>query len=96
MAKETIEEYLKRGGKIQKFEYIKPEEEEHTIKTNSFVNVPGTMSIVDGELFFSVKKGGKKLIPNTKFINMVSEDPKIPNDVLDRITNSLRRKNEGT
>jgi hypothetical protein len=54
--KETIEEYLKRGGKVTQ---IPPEEyeETHTIKP---ITVPQIMPLDHGELFFTEKQTRKK------------------------------------
>lgn len=63
--KETIEEFLARGGEIQKIEAVKPEHTPEVIKPAGAFNAQ-TMSLELGEFFFAEKTKRKGLTKEQK------------------------------
>jgi hypothetical protein len=86
--KETVEEFVARGGVIKKYDYISPEEETFVIKETSH-GLPHLMSLSEGELFFTKKATrAKKERTKEDMLNKLDK-AKLPEDILNRLKTSL-------
>ena len=59
MSKETFEEYLARGGKVTKLDYIPPDLPESTVRS-TVSKPPKLFSLVDGAHMFTKKTQRKR------------------------------------
>lgn len=59
MKKETIEEFIARGGKVEKVDYVEPEAQKHTVPMMKN-KVPEQMDLTKGALFFAENTRKKK------------------------------------
>ena len=82
---ETIDEFLKRGGKIKRFPYVPPTTK-HVI-TPTTKQHPQIMSLDEGALFFSEKS---KHV-SKKFKEMLSNDNSlIPEDLRNKLMKGIK------
>lgn len=58
---ETVEEYLARGGQIERLPYIPPADKKEYIKVSSPVNV-NLMNLDEGQHFFAEKATRKRKV----------------------------------
>lgn len=87
---ETIEEFLARGGKIQKVPYQEPEQKEAPIRsTTGNTGLPTIMSLPDGAHFFGETR--KKKQTKEDFVNKVNKS-NLPQSVIDSLTKSVKDK----
>lgn len=74
---ETIKEFLKRGGKVTKLDYVKPEE--HNIVRSTTLKVPTLYNLVNGADMFcdKIKRNRKKQKKQINIdVNMLPEELK--------------------
>lgn len=62
---ETVEEYLARGGQIEKLPYIPPQDKKDYIKVTASLNI-NLMSLDEGQHFFSEKTIRKRKVKEVK------------------------------
>ncbi len=82
--KETVEEYLARGGKITKIPYVPPEQKANKLKTNTSGGLPTLMSLDEGAHFFAEKKK-KKTISSEDFLKKI-EDSSLSPELVKQLT----------
>lgn len=84
MKRETVEEYLARGGEINRIDYVEPEPIVHQIKP---VNLDNTIyDLGYGELLYGSKYKSK----NKKTIAEKLEKVSLPPEILERIKDKLK------
>jgi len=84
---ETIEEFLARGGKIEKIPYVEPENKTEPVRTNPTGGLPSIMSLSDGAHFFGETR--KKKPTKDDFVNKVKKTS-LPQAVIDSLTQSFK------
>jgi hypothetical protein len=83
MKRETIEEFLARGGEVERFPYQPPGETKEMIRSSS--PSPMLYDLGYGELFYGSKNKTKKKKPISKKL----ENMDLPQDVLQRLKEKL-------
>jgi len=83
MKKETIEEYLARGGKIQKVPSKPLEERELIIKVNSAPE-NRLLSLEEGEFYFSENRANKKAAKTVNLEDVIDQFD-LPQEIVDRL-----------
>jgi len=85
--KETIEEFLARGGAINK---IAPQEsrEEKTIMSCSSAQHPHLASLTDGVMFFTEKTKSRKKNGTKRFLDKL-EKSNLPEEVIQRLKKAV-------
>lgn len=87
---ETMEEFLARGGKIQKIEYKTPEAKGDLVRSSAGgTGLPTIMSLSDGAHFFGETR--KKKPTKEDFDKKVNKS-NLPQDVIDSLTKSIKDK----
>lgn len=89
--KETIKEFLARGGQIQKVPAKVPEDTDYTVKAQTS-GPPVLMSLSDGEHFFSEKK--KSRVKKKAKINLSKVDMELVPESLRAMLKNLGENNE--
>lgn len=87
--KETIEEFLARGGRIQKFECVEPEEKNQPIRSNTTGGLPEIMTLSDGAHYFGETRKKK---PTRKDFLKKLEKSNLPKEVIDSLTKNIKGK----
>jgi hypothetical protein len=83
MKVETVEEFLARGGQVEKFDYIPPVEVREHVKTNN--SAPTIYDLGYGELLY----GYRGVSTKKKDISEKLQKTNLPNDILERLKERL-------
>ena len=84
---ETVEEFLARGGTIEKVPYIEPELKEESIRANTSGGLPVIMTLSDGAHYFGENR--KKKQTTEDFADKVKK-ANLPQSVIDSLTKSIK------
>ena len=86
MKKETIEEFLARGGVVQKIQSNISPETPHTLKV---ISTPENriLSLDDGEFYFAESRKSKKQVKKIALKDVVG-NYNLPQDIVDRLRGS--------
>jgi hypothetical protein len=83
MKRETIEEFLARGGVVQKIPPSTPSEPPNTLKISSTPE-NRILSLDDGEFYFAESRKSKKQVKKTSLKDVVG-NYNLPQDIVDRL-----------
>jgi hypothetical protein len=90
--KETIEEYIARGGKITVIPPVKPEDSSNTIPIKTLINYD-LMSLGEGEFMFgetrAKAKPMKKRVNDDEFAKML-ESANLPSNIVESLKRTIK------
>jgi hypothetical protein len=89
MKAETLDEFLARGGQIERVPYIEPEQKVEPIRANSSGGLPTLMTLPDGAHFFGETR--KKKPTKEDFVNKLNK-ANLPQSVVESLTKSVKDK----
>lgn len=89
MKAETLDEFLARGGKIEKVPYIEPEQKLDPIRANTSGGLPTMMTLPDGAHFFGESR--KKKPTKEDFVNKLNK-ANLPQSIVESLTESIKDK----
>ena len=85
--KETVEEFLARGGQIEQVPYEQPEEEKEQVRSTTTTGLPEIMTLSDGAHFFGETR--KKKPTKKDFLDKVKKS-NLPQNVIDSLTKNIK------